>query len=198
MRLRPALLLLLSLFAAALAAAGCATLQEIAALRLVDFSLGAVAEPRLAGIDLTRVRSYRDLRPADAIGLAAAVRERKLPFEFTLHVDGANPADNRSAARLVNLEWTLFLDDRETVGGQLDREFLIEPGRSVDIPLRIDLDLLKFFKDDLEKLVGVALGVSGPDGGSRLRLAARPTITTPLGPMRYPGQITIARRGGAR
>jgi hypothetical protein len=48
------------------AGAGCATLQQVMALRDVDFSLDRVADVRLGGLELDRVRSYSDLGVADA------------------------------------------------------------------------------------------------------------------------------------
>ncbi len=178
----------------ALVAGSCATLQEIAALRLVDFSIGSTSDGVLAGIDLTRVRSYEDLRPGDLLDLAAAARRKELPLAFTLHVAGRNPSSNATPARLVRLEWTLFLQDHETVSGVLDRDVVLEPGAVTDIPLRIDLDLVRFFRDDVRQLAELALGLSGNRESVQIRLAARPTVTTPLGPLRYPGTITIARK----
>jgi hypothetical protein len=178
----------------ALLAAGCATLQEIASLRQVDFSIGGTSDGRLAGVPLDRVRSYQDLRVTDLAVVLAAVRERRLPLAFTLHVDARNPDANQVAARLLRLDWTLWLDERETVRGRLDREFVLPPGHTVDVPLGVELDLARFFGDDARDLVDLAAAVAGRGGSSRLKLTARPTISTPLGDLTYPNDITIVSR----
>ena len=173
---------------------GCTTLNEIAALRLVDFALGGTSQGRLAGIDLSSIRGYQDLRSTDALRIVDALRQRRLPLEFTLHVDAENPGSNRIAARLVKLEWTLLLEDRETISGLLDREYELPPGRTVDIPLRIELDLLRFYDDNARDLVELAANLAGRGGTSKnVKLKAWPTIATPIGPLEM-GAITIVSR----
>jgi hypothetical protein len=63
----------------ALASSSCATLQQIAALRDVDFSVDRLSGVRLAGVDLARVRSYSQLSVTEAARLATAVSQRTLP-----------------------------------------------------------------------------------------------------------------------
>ncbi|HEX7069937.1 MAG TPA: LEA type 2 family protein [Rhodothermales bacterium] len=174
---------------------GCQTLRQVAALRMVDFALDNVADVRLAGVQLDRIRSYEDLRPTDLARLAASLAQRRLPLAFDLHVAAENPADNPVEARLLSMDWTLFLEDRETISGVLDQEFLIPPGSVTDIPLRIQLDLVDFFGDNMRDLVNLALSLSGEGGEpTNVRLEALPTINTAIGPIRYPQPITIISR----
>jgi hypothetical protein len=180
--------------ASAALAVGCATLQQIASLRQVDFSIGGTSNGRLAGVPLDRVRSYEDLRAADVLAVVAAVQARRLPLSFTLHVDARNPETNEVAARLLRLDWKLWLDDRETVNGRLDREFVLPPGNTVDVPVDVELDLARFFDDNARDLVDLAAAAAGRGGSSRVKLTARPTISTPLGDLTYPDEITIVSR----
>jgi hypothetical protein len=53
----------------------CATLQQIAALRDVDFAVDRLSDVRLADVDLARVTSYSQLSLTDARRLAAAVSQ---------------------------------------------------------------------------------------------------------------------------
>lgn len=175
-------------------ASGCATLQEIVALRQVDFSLDRVSALTLAGVDLSRVRSYEDLGVVDAARIAAAVATRRLPLDLTLHVRAENPPGN-SQARMTALDWTLFLQDRETVSGGLPSSVAIPAGGEADIPLGIRLDLLEFFDGNGRDLVNLALSLAGQEAPpTTVRLRATPTIDTPLGPIRYPEPITVASR----
>lgn len=143
---------------------------------------------------LDRVRSYEDLRAADVLAVVAAVQARRLPLSFTLHVDARNPETNEVAARLLRLDWKLWLDDRETVNGRLDREFVLPPGNTVDVPVDVELDLARFFDDNARDLVDLAAAAAGRGGSSRVKLTARPTISTPLGDLTYPDEITIVSR----
>lgn len=186
---------LLGIGVLALSTLGCATLGEIANLANLDFALDRASGGRLAGVAIERLRSYRDLDAGDLLNVTRAAQRGELPLEFVLHVAAENPPGNGVAASLVRLDWTLFLEDRETVRGVLDREFRIQPGEVVDIPLEIELDLLRFFDDSAQDLVNLALSAAGRGGEpTNVRLSAQPTVMTPVGPIRYPQPITIVAR----
>lgn len=179
----------------------CATLQQIAALRQVDFSIDRASDVRLAGVLIDDVRSSQQISAVDAARIAAALTRGDLPLELQLHLDARNPSTNSVAARLLRLDWTLLLDDRETISGITDREYVIEPGVPADIPIAIQLDLADFFQHNFRDLVDLALAVTGQGGQpKRIALRATPTIETALGPIRYPEPITIvsAEAGTAR
>jgi hypothetical protein len=178
------------LFGLTLIVAGCATLRGVAALKHVDFRLVGSEGTRLAGIDVTRVRSYQDVDAADLIRLGAAVSQGRLPVETVLQVRAANPADNVEA-RLVRMDWTLLLDRQETVRGVVDREVRLPAGEAVNVPVRVELDLLQFFNEQLPALVDLAFALSGSGDRQRVELEALPTVETFLGPIRYPEPIRI-------
>lgn len=170
--------------------AGCATLEEIAALRSVDFAVAGTSDTRLAGIPIDSIRSFEQLGAVQLATLAGAVARGELPIEANLLVRASNPADN-AQARLVRLDWTLFLDEQETVSGVLDRDFVLPPGQPVSVPVHVRLDLLEFFDRQLEQVVNLALALAGTGNTQRVRLEATPSIQTPLGPIRYPTPIPI-------
>ncbi len=183
-----------------LVGAACATLQQIAALRQVDFSLAGTRNARLAGVDLSRIRSYSDLSAVDIGRIGLAVARKDLPLEFQLDVRGENPADNSVTATMVRLAWSLFLNDKETISGTLDTTLAFPPGRPTTFPLRMRLNLVQFFDGPAESLVDLAASVAGLSSDpTRISLRAVPTIDTPLGRISYPTPITIASRtiGGA-
>ena len=175
-----------------LAVPGCTTLQQLAALRSVDFDLDRVSNGLVAGIDLDRLRGGGSLGATDLARLGAAAVRGEVPLQFTLHVGAENPADNPVAAQLVSLDWTLFLDGTETIQGVYNDDRQIQPGARADLPIDMRLDLARFFGrnvGDLAQLIGNIAGVSSQR--QTIRLDARPTINTQLGPIRYPGVISI-------
>jgi hypothetical protein len=175
--------------------AGCATLQQIAALRDVDFVVDRVSNLRLAGVDLSAVRSYADLSLADAGRLTLAVQQRSLPMDFRLHLTATNPADNSVDARLVRMDWTLLLQQRETVSGTFAEETLLPRGQPTDVPIQISLNLIEFFLGSARDLVDLALSLAGLGGApTEVTLRATPTVDTAIGPIRYPQPITIVSR----
>jgi len=186
---------LLPALALAVALSGCATLQQLAALRSVDFSIDRVSNVRLAGVDLSSVSSYRDLGIADIGRLTLAASQRQLPMDFQLHLTAANPADNSADARLVRLDWTLLLQGRETISGVFADETLLRRGQPTDVPITMSLDLIDLFEGSAQDLVELALSLSGQGGSPReVTLRATPSVDTALGPIRYPQPITIVSR----
>jgi len=185
---------------ALVAASGCATLQQFAALRSVDFSLDGVADVRLAGIDLERIRSYEDLSVLDVGRLALAVRQGSLPLQLQVRVLAENPVGNPSA-RLTRMDWTLLLQDRETLSGALTEETVLLSGEPRVVPIDVSLNLIDFFEGNARDLVELALSLAGQGGAPKqIAVRASPVISTPLGPIRYPQPITIVDRqvGGDR
>jgi hypothetical protein len=175
--------------------AGCATLQSIAALSRVDFAIDRVSDARLAGVAIDRILAYQDLSAIDVARIGLALAGGDVPFDFELHLSALNPADNSVAARLIQMDWTLLLDDRETVSGSTTREFVLEPGVPGDIPITISLDLADFFETNARDMIDLALAVAGAGGEpTRITLRALPTIQTSIGPIRYPQPIIIVSR----
>ncbi|MDZ4701730.1 MAG: hypothetical protein SH809_18605 [Rhodothermales bacterium] len=177
------------------ALSGCQTLKEIANLRQVDFSLDRLSGLNLAGVPLDNMRSYRDLSAGDLFKLTTAVARRDLPLRFNLHVAALNPETNSVVARMVRMDWTLFLEDRETISGVVNQEQVLNPGQVVDIPVAIDLELLSFFDKNAQDLVDLVLSLSGQGGAPKnVRLQAVPVIDTVVGPIRYANPIMIVNR----
>ena len=175
--------------------AGCATLRQITALRRVDFSIAGVEDGRLAGVELRRIASYDDLSMVEIGRIALAVTRRDVPLDFRVIVRADNPADNRTAATMVRLAWTLLLDDRETINGVLDTTVTMPPGQTAYIPVPMRLNLRQFFDGPAQSLVDLAASVAGLSSHpTRVTIRAVPTINTPLGPITYPSPITIVSR----
>ena len=184
--------LALALLGVLLTVPGCTTIQQLAALREVDFELDRLSNGLVAGVDLDRLRGGGSLGPTDLARLGAAAATGEVPLSFVLHVGAENPADNPAAAQLVSLDWTLFLDGNETISGVYNDDRQIPPGQAIDLPISMELDLVQFFGrnvGDLAQLVGNLAGASSQR--QTIRLEAQPSINTQFGPIRYPGTISI-------
>lgn len=174
-----------------LALPGCATLQSFMSLNRVDFELDRVSGVRLAGVSLDEVAGYQSLSLVDVMRIGTALSGGTLPLDLNLHLVADNPADNPEA-RLVGMDWTLFLHDRETVGGRLEREVRLPPDSRTDVAFLIELDLLEFFDGPAQDLVELAATITGLGGEpTAVRVEILPTIESPLGPIRYPQPIVL-------
>lgn len=175
----------------------CTALQEIANLRNVDFAIENVTNTNLAGVNVQDVRSYNDLNGGQVARLVAALATGEMPLSFTVNVGASNPQSNTVNARLVQLDWTLLLDNTETISGIFNDDRVIPPGANVLLPISMELDLVRFFGRNAQDLVELAAAVAG-QGTKEIALRARPTVTTPIGPITYPSEITILRQNVGR
>lgn len=203
MRLRKVLPVGAALLAACLFSQSCATLGDIASsfanLQRLKFKIDGVHDFRLLGLDISGKARLSDFGAAGLLTVAQAYASKKLPASFVLDVLAVNPNDgtngtSKTTSTLTSLECRLLIDGSPTVIGNIDRPIEIPgTGQESVIPLRLSLDLLEFFGDKrYEDLVGLALAIGGRGGSpARLSLDAQPTVSTPLGPVTYPGRITI-------
>lgn len=181
----------------------CKTLKDITQsltnLQRCQFKLQNVDNFRLMGISLSNKSSLNQFSLTDAANLVNAFSKNSFPAEFTLNVAAINPNDGTSGttsttATLTSFDWQLYIDDVPTISGNIAKPIEI-PGRgqTTIIPLTMSLDLYKFFSNKgYEGIVNLALAIGGLNGSpARLKLDAKPTISTPLGAISYPGRITI-------
>lgn len=196
-------------FSAALALAlvlfgqSCATLSDMASvlanLQRLKFRLAGVRDFRLMGIDLSGKARLTDFGAGEALLLVQSFRSRKLPVDFILDVVAVNPNDGTGGTRkttstLTGLECRLLIDQKPTVTGNIEKPLEIPgTGQESVIPIRLSLDLLDFFGDQrYDDIVGLALAIGGRSRNpARLALDAQPTVQTPIGPITYPGRLTI-------
>lgn len=179
-----------------LATTGCATLSQFRALTGLDFSIDGVSRVHVSGIDLANVRSYGDLGFSDVANLAASYRSGELPLAFDVTIRGDNPAANGDA-RMLQMEWALSLEGRETVRGLLAEEYLFPAGQATTFPVAVELDLLEFFEGNAQDLFELALSLSGNGGSPKtVELEVLPVISTALGPLAYPEAIRMQYRVG--
>lgn len=165
----------------------------------LQFKLGSVNNFTLAGVKIGGARTISDFSVIDAAKLVAAFSSSKFPASFTLNVLAKNPNDGtggtkNTSAVLKSLAWRMFLDDKETISGNISNSIEIPGvGQETTIPIVMSLDLYKFFKDQgYDSIVNLALALGGVSGSSaRIKLKATPTVDTFLGPITYPGELTI-------
>ena len=189
--------------AATLALSSCAALDEMATalanIQRLKFKLSGVRDFRLLGLDLGNKAALADFSALDALRAVQAYNSKKLPVELVVDVLAVNPNDGTGGTRqtvstLTGLECRLLIDGQPTVTGNIDRPIEIPgTGQESVVPIRLSLDLLEFFGDKrYEDLLQLALAVGGKNrSAARIALDAQPTVSTPLGPVTYPGRLTI-------
>lgn len=174
-------------------------MQTLANISRLKFKLGNANNFQLAGISLDGKRSINDFSSLEALKLSASFIRNSLPLTFTVNVKAENPNDGtggyaRTNATITSFPWRLFIDDKETISGNIVSPVTVPgTGEATIIPLSVSVDLIKFFNDKgYEGLLGLALNLAGRGTHpSKLELYAKPTVHTELGNMKYPEELKI-------
>lgn len=181
----------------------CSALKDIQKamtnLSRCQFKLESVNNFTLSGIRLSDKKAASDFSLTDGVKLAAAFAQNEFPASFTLNVAAINPNDGtggtkQTSATLTSFAWTLILDNTLTINGDIADPITIPgTGQKAIIPLVMNLDLAKFFKDrGYDAVVNLAMALGGVNSSpSRIILRATPKIRTSFGDITYPGAIDI-------
>jgi len=177
----------------------CSVYESFTNLSRLQFKVGDVNGFQINGVSISNKSKLGDFNPLDVLNLSSAFAQGTLPATFVLNVEAKNPnngtgGSKKSDATLQNFKWRLFLDDKETISGDIDKPVTIPGTGDVStIPIRINLDLIKFFKDKgYESIINLALALGGQQGSSsKISLYATPTVSSPFGNITYPGELKL-------
>jgi hypothetical protein len=177
----------------------CSVYQTMVNLSRLKFKLGDVNNLTLNGINISNKKSISDFNAVELLKLTTVITSGKLPASFTLNVEAKNPNDGsggypKTDATLKAFPWKLEIDNVETISGNIGNPVSVPgTGEITNIPLTMNLDLIEFFGNKgLDNLVNLALALGGQEGSSsKLTLFATPTVSSPLGDIKYPGELKI-------
>ncbi|MGA7839140.1 MAG: hypothetical protein WB996_14305 [Ignavibacteriaceae bacterium] len=196
--MRKKILVVLVLFVA-IVGLNCSVLNTITNISRLKFKIGNTSNLQLAGVSLEGKRNINDFSSLDALKLSAGFIRGSLPLTFTLYVDAENPNDGtggyaRTNATINSFPWRLFIDDKETITGNIGAPVSVPgTGEVTVMPLSATVDLVKFFKNKgYEAILNLALNLAGQGTHpTELALFAQPTVHTALGNIKYPEEIKI-------
>ncbi|MCL4550759.1 MAG: lipoprotein [Bacteroidetes bacterium] len=186
-------------FFALLILAGCSVLQTVQNVSRLKYRIDSATDYRVAGIFLSDKKNIRDFSSIEMLKLTAGLAKGTLPLTFLLNVEAKNLNDGsgsypRTDLTLISFPWRLLLNNKETVKGNINEPvFVPGKGKTVLIPIRIEFDIAKSFKDkSIDDVLMLLLQIEGvKNSTSNLKLLARPIVGTPFGNLAYPDEITI-------
>jgi hypothetical protein len=191
------ILLLASLFA--FTNISCSIFQTFANIARLKFKLGVVDNFQLNGISISNKTRIEDFSAQEILQISSAVARGTLPVSFTLNVEALNPNDGtggypRTNATLKSFPWRLLMNDKETISGNIGSPVTVPgTGETTIIPFQMNLDLVRFFKDEgYNSLINLALTLGGRNGSAtNLKMFAKPTVTSTIGDITYPRELEI-------
>ena len=186
-------------FFASLILAGCSVLQTVQNVSRLKYRIDSATDYRVAGIFLADKKNIKDFSSIEMLKLTAGIVKGTLPLTFLLNVEAKNPNDGsggypRTDLTLTSFPWRLLLNDKETVKGNINEPvFVPGKGEAVLIPIRIEFDIAKSFKDkSIDDILMLLLQIGDVKNSTlNLKLLARPVVGTPFGNLAYPDEITI-------
>ncbi len=195
------IILLLGLLSVILLA-GCGIYKSVVNASRLKFKLGRVTDADVAGINISEKSSLKDFNAMDLLKLSSGFARKDLVLSFILNVDAKNPNDGtggyaKTDLTITHLRWRLFIDNKETVFGDLDKPLQIPgKGESTVIPIRVNIDLIKFFGDrGFNNLMNLIFAVAGKKGTSaNLVLYVKPSVSSFMGDISYPGELKVVSK----
>lgn len=177
----------------------CSVYQTVVNLSRLKFKLADVNNFTVGGVNISNKNSLQDFNPMEVVNLTTVIASGKLPASFTLNVEAKNPNDGtggypKTDATLKAFPWRLEIDNVETISGNIGAPVSVPgTGEITNIPLTMNIDLIEFFGNKgFDNLLNLALTLGGQQGSSsRLSLFATPTVSSPIGDIKYPGELKI-------
>jgi hypothetical protein len=177
----------------------CSVYETIKNAARLKYKIHSATDYKIIGIALAEKKSIRDFSSFEMLKLSAGLVKGNLTLTFLINIEANNPNDGsggypRTDLSIASFPWRLFINDKETVSGNITQPvFVPGKGESVIIPIRIEFDLAKSFKDrSIEDILALMLQLGGVKGStSNLKLMAKPVLGTPLGNIESQSEITI-------
>jgi hypothetical protein len=174
--------------------------NTLANISKLQFQIQNVTGLRVAGIDVANKSRISDFSLTDGLKLTNAFATKSFPANFILNLgalnpnDGKEPGTKQTSATITSLDYRLIIDDVPTITGDIDAPVTVPgSGQTTIIPLRMSLDLYQFFGNKgYEGIANLALALGGANKSpARVKLDIKPTVNTSIGPIGYPGRITV-------
>ncbi|MBI5731095.1 MAG: hypothetical protein HY963_08160 [Ignavibacteriales bacterium] len=190
------LILFLSLFSIF---SSCSVYQTISNISRLKYKIYSATDYKIVGITIADKKSLKDFNSIELLKITAGLVKGNLPLTFLLNVEAKNPNDGnggfaRTDLNITSFPWRLYLNEKEIVQGNIaEPVFVPGKGESVIIPIKIEFDIAKSFKEkSVDDILLLILQVGGVHGStSNLKMIAKPVLGTPFGKLEYPDEITI-------
>ena len=195
--------LLLLILVTAFVSFSCSSITDaILNVQRLKFKLAGVSGMGIGGVGFGNKSSITDFNLLDGAKLLSSFASGNLNTTLTVNLLAKNPNDGtggtpNTSAVIKGLAWRFFIDETEILNGNMTNGIEVPGvGKEVTIPIEVGFNLLSFFQGQgYEKLINLALAIGGKSGSaSRLQLRIKPTVDTFLGPITYPGEITVIDR----
>ena len=175
----------------------CKTLMSYVNVVKCDFRMESLKDPRIAGIDVSRIKGFSDLNFMQAGKITTSYLSGNIPLDFNINLEAKNP--NTAEARMAQFDWILKIDDVQITTGTNQQEYAIPANDgTVIMPLQISVNLLDVLNNEAkDALLNFGLNLADASGTpTRVSMQIKPTINVSGVPITYPGYIDLGTEFG--
>ena len=155
------------------------------------FNFSSVNQIQMLGIDLSKGMTKDNLNITQAISLAEALRNRRLPVNFNLNLDVNNP--NPIAASLSKMDYIVSLNGKQVISTTMSQSINVPANASNTISIPISTDLFQLFSgESADAIVNLAFKLAGASSNPvNVGIKVKPYINVGGRQLAYPDYITM-------
>ncbi|MXV14544.1 hypothetical protein [Hufsiella ginkgonis] len=163
--------------------------KQIKALEDCRYTITSVDSMFLVRTDVTQLIKGKSFDLNRMPGLAIALLRKDIPFEARVNLQISNPTANIAAVN--QFEYKVLIKDTELATGFVNRKITVDPGGSVNVPVRVNSNIYSFVSNGktLQEITDFVSGDKEKKGVVTIKF--RPTIASGNKLIKYPGWITI-------
>jgi hypothetical protein len=189
----------IGLILSAILFSACDVIKTFENLARLKYRIDSATDYRVQGINVQDKKSLKDFNAVEMLKITAGFVKGTLPLTFNLNIEAKNPNDGSTGyaqtdITLSSFPYKLILNGKEIARGNIEKPVYVPgKGSSVIIPLKIEFDIVKSFKEkSLDDILLLLLQAGGANGStSNIKLRVQPSLGTPIGNIKYPEEITI-------
>lgn len=143
--------ILICLMLGLLTLTSCSVLQAVA-LKDCTYSYREVSDIQFLNMKQDEIVSFNGI---SAVTKALLGKTETVPWGMTVHINVTNP--NNGTAALERLYYKVSLDSVQIADGQTEQSLVVVSGQTVDLPLKLSVDLKNALQSDKRAVLGKAL-----------------------------------------
>ena len=170
---------------------GCSSVQGVKNFSNCQFNYKDVTNIRLASIDVSHIRSPKDLSYVDLLQLIPAFKDKSLGMNMNVNINVTNP--NPDEAKLEGVDYIVWVDEREVLTGNMDKKISIGANQTEVLSLPVSINLLNMATfSTMDALLEFAIGLAAdnPDA-SRMKVSLKPYFNVGTKKMKMPFYVTV-------
>lgn len=170
---------------------GCSSARGVKNFSNCQFNYKDVTNIRLASIDVSHIRSPKDLSYVDLLQLIPAFKDKSLGLNMNVNINVTNP--NSNVAKLEGVDYIVWVDEREVLSGSMDQKISIGSNQTEVLSLPVSVNLLNLATfSTMDALLEFAIGLvtDNPDA-SRMKVSLKPYFNIGKKKVKTPFYITV-------